>query len=136
MIEHTSVQARREWRGRAPLFLLVSKQNLNPSSWLIWHIKNRQKQIKNEKIMAPQSKRGHKLWKTKIIKHYKGKPFLELEFSSRVNRLMTKHTSVQARCELMGGLRCFFWCPNKTWTSPLGSSDTLRIAKSELKMRK
>ncbi len=46
-------------QGRA-LLLLVSKQNLKPSSWRIEHTKNCQKQIKNEKVMAPQSKRGKK----------------------------------------------------------------------------
>jgi hypothetical protein len=39
----------------------VSKQNLNPSSWRIWHINNHWKQIKNEKAMAPQSKGGQEL---------------------------------------------------------------------------
>jgi hypothetical protein len=33
---------------------LVSKQNLNPSSWYIWHTNNYQKQIKNDKVTAPQ----------------------------------------------------------------------------------
>jgi hypothetical protein len=42
-------------------FASVSKQNLKPSSWRIEHIKNCEKQIKNEKVMAPQSKGGQKL---------------------------------------------------------------------------
>jgi hypothetical protein len=42
-------------KGRALLFL-VSKQNLNPSSWHIWHTKNHWKWIRNEKVMAPKVK--------------------------------------------------------------------------------
>jgi len=45
------------------LLLLVSKQNLKPSSWRILHTKNCRKQIKNEKVMAPQSKGGQELKK-------------------------------------------------------------------------
>jgi hypothetical protein len=33
-----------------------------------------------------------------------------------------------------GVLRCF-WCPNKTWTPPLGASCTLTIVKNRLEMR-
>jgi hypothetical protein len=51
--------------------LLVSKQNLKHSSWCIEHTKNRKKQIRNEKVMAPQSKGGQKLRK-KTNEHYKG----------------------------------------------------------------
>jgi hypothetical protein len=43
---------------------LVSKQNLNASSWHIRHTNNHQKWVKNEKAMAPQSKRGQKFIKT------------------------------------------------------------------------
>jgi hypothetical protein len=35
---------------------MVSKQMLNPSSWCIWSTKNRKKWIRNEKIMALQSR--------------------------------------------------------------------------------
>jgi hypothetical protein len=42
----------------------VSKQNFNPSSWCIQNIKNSQKQIRNEKVMAPQSKGDQELKKT------------------------------------------------------------------------
>jgi hypothetical protein len=31
---------------------------------------------------------------------------------------------------------CCFWCPNKTWTPPLGASDALKIFKNWLEMRK
>jgi hypothetical protein len=47
------------------LLFLVSKQNLNPSRWHIWCIKNRQKQIRIEKVTAPQSKGGQKKQTTK-----------------------------------------------------------------------
>ncbi len=49
-------------QGRAPLFL-VSKQNLNLFSWCTRHINNCQKQIKNEQVTAPQSKRDENLKK-------------------------------------------------------------------------
>jgi hypothetical protein len=49
-------------QGRV-LLLLVSKQNLKPSSCRIYHTKNRWKKIRNEKVMAPQSKGGQKTQK-------------------------------------------------------------------------
>ena len=49
-------------QGRA-LLHLVSKENLKPSSWRIQDTKNRKKQVRNEKVMAPQSKGGQKLQK-------------------------------------------------------------------------
>ncbi len=54
---------------------------------------------------------------------------------ARVDRPVIKHLSVQGRPYPMGGL-CCFWCPNKTWTPPLGASDTLTIVKNRLEMRK
>jgi hypothetical protein len=55
----------------------MSKQNLNLSSWLIWHTKNRQKRIKNEKIMAPKVKGVKNSEKTQITEHYEGRPVLQ-----------------------------------------------------------
>jgi hypothetical protein len=52
-------------------FFMVSKQNLNPSYWHIWCIKNCQRWNVIEKVMAAQSKGGQKLKKT-TTKHYKG----------------------------------------------------------------
>ncbi len=49
----------------------MSKQNLKPSSWHIEDIKNCRKKMRNDKVMAPQSKGGQKL-KNKIVEHYKG----------------------------------------------------------------
>jgi hypothetical protein len=46
------------------------KQNLNPSSWLIWNTNNLKKQIRNEKVIAHQSKGGQEL-KKQTTKHYK-----------------------------------------------------------------
>jgi hypothetical protein len=40
----------------------------------------------------------------------------------------------QGRPDPRGVLRCF-WCPNKTWTSPLGASYTLTIIENRLEMR-
>jgi hypothetical protein len=43
----------------------VSKENLNPSYWCFWGIKNCQKMNRIEKIMPPQSRGGPKTQKTK-----------------------------------------------------------------------
>jgi len=50
-------------RGWALLFL-VSKENLNPSSWHIWRTNIRQKRIRNENITTPQHKKSQKFYKT------------------------------------------------------------------------
>jgi hypothetical protein len=60
------------FKGRAPLFL-VSTQNLNPSSWRIWHTNNCWKGIRNEKVTAPQSKKQVKNSKKQTTEHYKGR---------------------------------------------------------------
>ncbi len=54
-------------KGRALLFL-VSKQNLDPSSWHIWHTNNGWKWIRNQKVMAPQSKGVKNSKKNKQLK--------------------------------------------------------------------
>jgi hypothetical protein len=48
---------------------------------------------------------------------------------------VTKHLNAQGRSDPRGGLSCF-WCPNKTWTSPLEASHTLTVVESGLEMRK
>jgi hypothetical protein len=53
-------------KGRALLFL-VSKHNLNSSSWRIWHTSNCWKWIRIEKVVAPQIKGGEKLKKNKPL---------------------------------------------------------------------
>jgi hypothetical protein len=58
--EHLSIQGRPDSRWRALLFL-VFKQNLNPSSWCIWHTNNCWKWIRNKKVTAPQSTWGQEL---------------------------------------------------------------------------
>jgi hypothetical protein len=50
-------------RGWALLFL-VSKENLNPSSWHIRRTNIRQKRIRNENITTPQHKKSQKFYKT------------------------------------------------------------------------
>jgi hypothetical protein len=35
-----------------------------------------------------------------------------------------------------GRAKFFFWCPNKTWTPPLGTSGTLAIVENRLEIRK
>jgi hypothetical protein len=54
---------------------------------------------------------------------------------NRVDQLNIEHLSTQGRQDPRGGLHCF-WCPNKIWTPPLGTSDTLTIVKNGWKMRK
>jgi hypothetical protein len=53
----------------------------------------------------------------------------------RVDWLVTEHLSTQGRPDPRGRL-CCFWCPNKTWTPPLGASDTRTIIGNRLEMRK
>jgi uncharacterized protein (UPF0248 family) len=53
----------------------------------------------------------------------------------RVDWPGTEHLSVQGRLDQRGGL-CYFWSHNKTWTPPLGPSDTLTIVQNRLEMRK
>jgi hypothetical protein len=48
---------------------------------------------------------------------------------------MIKNLNAQGRADPKGGLHCF-QCPNKTWTFPLGPSNTLTIFENGLKMRK
>ncbi len=53
----------------------------------------------------------------------------------RVDQLVTEHLNAQGSLDPRGGL-CCFWCPNKTWTSSLGTFDTLTIVENRLEMRK
>jgi hypothetical protein len=46
----------------------------------------------------------------------------------RVDQPVAKHLNAWGRPDPRGGFRCF-WCPNKSWTPPLGASDTLIIVK-------
>jgi hypothetical protein len=57
--------------GGSTVLFLVSRQNLNSSSWSIWHTKNRENWIRNEKVTALQSKGGQELQK-QTTEHYKG----------------------------------------------------------------
>jgi hypothetical protein len=51
----------------------MSKQNLNPSSWPIWHTNNNlQKRIRNEKVLHPKVKGIKNLKKNQTTEHYKG----------------------------------------------------------------
>jgi hypothetical protein len=53
----------------------------------------------------------------------------------RVDWLVTDHLSSQGRPDPRGGL-FYFLFPNKTWTPPLGTSETLTIVWNRLEMRK
>jgi len=53
----------------------------------------------------------------------------------RVDQLVTEHLNAQGTLDPRGGL-CCFRCPNKNWTSSLGTSDTLTIVENGLEMRK
>jgi hypothetical protein len=70
MSDHFKCSGQARSKGRAPLFL-VSKMNLNSSYWRMWRTKNRQRQIRIEKVMTPQSKRGQELKNKQTTKHYK-----------------------------------------------------------------
>ncbi len=79
-------------KGRAPLFL-VFKQNLNLSSWRIWHINNNLKQIRNEKVTVPKVKRiknskktNHQTVPKHIFKHSKNSLYVVLycHWSSKI----------------------------------------------------
>jgi hypothetical protein len=52
----------------------------------------------------------------------------------RVDWPVIEHLKAQGRLDSSGGL-CCFRCPNKTWTSSLGASNTLTIVENELKMK-
>jgi hypothetical protein len=53
-----------------------------------------------------------------------------LSCNYRVDQLVTKHLSVQARLDPRGRL-CCFWCPNKIWTCPIGASSALKICQKD-----
>ncbi len=61
--------------------------------------------------------------------------FFKIFYLTRVNWPVTKHLNTQGRPDPRGELRCF-WCPNKTWTLPIGTFGTLKIVKNEKKMTK
>jgi hypothetical protein len=56
-------RTRAKSKGRDPWFL-VSKQNLNPSYWHIWHTKNHQKRNKIKKVTIFQNRGSGELKKT------------------------------------------------------------------------
>jgi len=61
--------------------------------------------------------------------------FFKIVYLTRVNWPVTKHLNTQGRPDPRGELRCF-WCPNKTWTLPIGTFGALKIVKNEIKMTK
>jgi hypothetical protein len=46
---------------------------------------------------------------------------------------MIEHLSAQGRPDPRGGLR---FCPNKTWTPPIGASGTLKIVRIGVDLKK
>jgi hypothetical protein len=54
---------------------------------------------------------------------------------TRVDQPVTKHLSNQDKPNPKGGL-CYIKYPNKTWTPPLGTFDTLTIVKYKIKWKK
>ncbi len=80
-------------------------------------------------------KLGHWLWEWFVLGEH-----CQVENGSqkrypRVDQLVTEHLSVKDKPDPRGGLHCFC-CPNKTWTYPLGESNTLTIVQNKLEMRK
>jgi hypothetical protein len=55
--------------------------------------------------------------------------------TTKVDRSVMKHLNIQGRPNPRRGLYCF-WYPNKTWTPPLDASNTIRIIKNWLEMKK
>jgi hypothetical protein len=55
--------------------------------------------------------------------------------TAKVERLVNEHLRAQGRRDPKGGFRCF-WCPNKTSTSSIETSGTLKIVKNGLELRK
>ncbi len=92
------------------MLFLVSKQNLNPSSWCMWHTNNnRQKWIKIEKVMTPQSK-GNKPPKISKANFWTLKKFLVCCLCYYYNSKMI--------CKTLGGAsiwlwNCFKWIKNR-----------------------
>jgi hypothetical protein len=48
---------------------------------------------------------------------------------------MSDHLNAQSKSDPRGGLCCFS-CPNKTWTHPIGTYDTLKLVKNGLELKK
>jgi phosphorylcholine metabolism protein LicD len=67
--EDLSAQGRPDPRGGFDVSNAQTK--LESLLWCIWHIKNRQKWNRIEKVVAPQSRGGQEL-KNQITEHYKG----------------------------------------------------------------
>ncbi len=89
-------------KGRSPLFV-VSEQNLNLSSSRIWHTQNIQKWIRDEKIMAPQSRGGRELIKKKNKPQNTAKPVSKLvKISFYVALLLLEFKMI---CRTEGGVR-------------------------------
>jgi hypothetical protein len=91
--KHLTAQGRPDPSGGA---LLLSKQNLNLSSWCIWDTNNCWKLIKNEKVMGPQNKVGQEL-KKNFIEHYiaasswtRQKLFFCCSVATKVQKLFVK----------------------------------------------
>ncbi len=64
MIEHLNIKGKLDLKEVS--VFLVLKPNLNPPLGT-FEVKNRQKQIRNEKVKAPQSKRGKNYKKDKPL---------------------------------------------------------------------
>jgi hypothetical protein len=66
MIEHVSTQGKMDPKGGIRCFSCPNKTWTLPLNLHIWHVKNRQKRIRNEKVMAFQN-----IW----VKNSKNKPW-------------------------------------------------------------
>jgi len=64
-----------------------------------------------------------------------GEILKSINIGGRVNQPVFKHLSIQGRLDPRGGFHCF-WCPNKTWTLPIGTFGTLKIIKNGIELKK
>jgi hypothetical protein len=70
------------------------------------------------------------------IKMFRKKEEKKSDFGGcRVDWWVIEHLSSHGWLDPRGGLHCL-WCPNKTWTPPLGTSNTLTIIKKQIRNEK
>jgi hypothetical protein len=79
-------------------------------------------------LLYPQKLENIFLFLTKIY-------IQQIVWRNREDQSVIKHLNAQGKPDPRGGLHCF-WCPNRSWTPPLYTFDTVIIIKVGLEMRK